>query len=105
MLGPSLALSALLFAIGVLGVVVRRNAIVVFMCIELMLNAVNLSFVAFSQVHGIDGQVMVFFVIAGSVGSGRKTGWNASRCPAALRSVRRACGRHACTVRPTRRGA
>ena len=63
MLGPSLALSALLFAIGVLGVVVRRNAIVVFMCIELMLNAVNLSFVAFSQVHGIDGQVMVFFVM------------------------------------------
>lgn len=63
MLGPSLALSALLFAIGVLGVVVRRNAIVVFMCIELMLNAVNLSFVAFSQVHGVDGQVMVFFVM------------------------------------------
>ena len=63
MLGPSLALSALLFTIGVLGVVVRRNAIVVFMCIELMLNAVNLSFVAFSQVHGVDGQVMVFFVM------------------------------------------
>ena len=63
MLGPSLALSALLFAIGVLGVLVRRNAIVVFMCIELMLNAVNLSFVAFSRIHGIDGQVMVFFVM------------------------------------------
>ncbi len=63
MLGPSLALSALLFAIGVLGVVVRRNAIVVFMCVELMLNAVNLSFVAFSQVHGMDGQIMVFFVM------------------------------------------
>jgi len=63
MLGSSLALSALLFAIGVLGVVVRRNAIVVFMCIELMLNAVNLSFVAFAQVHGVDGQVMVFFVM------------------------------------------
>ncbi len=63
MLGPSLALSALLFTIGVLGVVVRRNAIVVFMCIELMLNAVNLSFVAFAQVHGVDGQVMVFFVM------------------------------------------
>ncbi|HSE27358.1 MAG TPA: NADH-quinone oxidoreductase subunit NuoK [Gemmatimonadales bacterium] len=63
MLGPSLALSALLFAIGVLGVLVRRNAIVVFMCVELMLNAVNLSFVAFSQVHGVDGQVMVFFVM------------------------------------------
>lgn len=63
MLGPSLALSALLFTIGVLGVVVRRNAIVVFMCIELMLNAVNLSFVAFAQLHGVDGQVMVFFVM------------------------------------------
>jgi NADH-quinone oxidoreductase subunit K len=63
MLGPTLALSALLFAIGVLGVLVRRNAIVVFMCVELMLNAVNLTFVAFSQVHGIDGQVMVFFVM------------------------------------------
>ena len=63
MLGPSLALSALLFAIGVLGVLVRRNAIVVFMCVELMLNAVNLSFVAFSPVHGVDGQVMVFFVM------------------------------------------
>ena len=56
-------LSALLFAIGVLGVLVRRNAIVVFMCVELMLHAVNLSFVAFSQVHGVDGQVMVFFVM------------------------------------------
>jgi NADH-quinone oxidoreductase subunit K len=63
MLGPSLVLSALLFAIGVLGVLVRRNAIVVFMCVELMLNAVNLSFVAFSRIHGIDGQVMVFFVM------------------------------------------
>lgn len=62
-IGPSLALSAVLFAIGVLGVLVRRNAIVLFMCIELMLNAVNLSFVALSQVHGVDGQLMVFFVM------------------------------------------
>ena len=42
----------------------RRNAIIVFMCVELMLNAVNLSFVAFSRVHGIDGQIVVFFVIS-----------------------------------------
>jgi NADH-quinone oxidoreductase subunit K len=63
LLGPSLLLSAILFTIGVAGVVLRRNAIVLFMCIELMLNAVNLSFVAFSQVLGLGGQVMVFFVM------------------------------------------
>jgi NADH-quinone oxidoreductase subunit K len=63
LLGPSLAVSAILFVIGVIGVLVRRNAIVIFMCIELMLNAVNLSFVALSQVHGIAGQVFVFFVM------------------------------------------
>ena len=63
LLGPSLAVSAILFVIGVIGVLVRRNAIVIFMCIELMLNAVNLSFVALSQVHGISGQVFVFFVM------------------------------------------
>jgi len=62
-LGPSLILSALLFTIGVVGVLVRRNAIILFMCVELMLNAVNLSFVALSQVHGFGGQVMVFFVM------------------------------------------
>jgi NADH-quinone oxidoreductase subunit K len=60
----SLLVSAVLFAIGVAGVVLRRNAIIVFMCVELMLNAVNLSLVAFSRVHGIDGQVLVFFVMA-----------------------------------------
>ena len=59
-----LALSAILFAIGVGGVVVRRNAIVLFMCIELMLNAVNLAFVALSPYAGVRGQVFVFFVIA-----------------------------------------
>jgi NADH-quinone oxidoreductase subunit K len=59
----SLALSAILFTIGVAGVVVRRNAIIMFMCIELMLNAVNLSFVAFSRSAGIDGQIFVFFVM------------------------------------------
>ena len=63
LLGPSLALSAILFSIGVAGVLLRRNAIVLFMCIELMLNAVNLSFVALSQVQGLGGQVIVFFVM------------------------------------------
>lgn len=62
-LGPSLVLSAVLFSIGVVGVLVRRNVIVLFMCVELMLNAVNLSFVALSGVHGFGGQVMVFFVM------------------------------------------
>ncbi|HXG49796.1 MAG TPA: NADH-quinone oxidoreductase subunit NuoK [candidate division Zixibacteria bacterium] len=60
-----LLLSAALFAIGVLGVLVRRNLIVVLMSIELMLNAVNLTFVAFARFHGsMDGQVIVFFVMA-----------------------------------------
>ena len=59
-----LTLSALLFAIGVMGVIVRRNAIVLFMCIELMLNAVNLAFVALAPYAGAHGQVFVFFVIA-----------------------------------------
>ena len=59
-----LTLSALLFAIGVAGVLVRRNAIVLFMCVELMLNAVNLAFVALSPYAGVNGQVFVFFVIA-----------------------------------------
>jgi NADH-quinone oxidoreductase subunit K len=63
LLGPSLVVSAILFSIGVAGVLLRRNAIVIFMCIELMLNAVNLSFVALSQVHGLSGQVFVFFVM------------------------------------------
>ena len=63
-LNYSLALSAILFAIGVGGVIVRRNAIVLFMCVELMLNAVNLAFVALSPYAGVQGQVIVFFVIA-----------------------------------------
>ncbi|RIJ76121.1 NADH-quinone oxidoreductase subunit NuoK [Nakamurella silvestris] len=59
-----LVLSALLFGLGAVGVLVRRNAIVVFMCIELMLNAVNLSFVTFSRMNGnLDGVVMAFFVM------------------------------------------
>ena len=63
LLGPSLALSALLFTIGVAGVLLRRNAIVIFMCVELMLNAVNLTFVALSTAHGMSGQVFDFFVM------------------------------------------
>ena len=59
-----LVLASLLFTIGAAGVLVRRNAIVVFMCIELMLNATNLAFVAFARHHGnLDGQVMAFFVM------------------------------------------
>jgi len=59
-----LALSAVLFAIGAGGVLLRRNAIMVFMCIELMLNATNLAFVTFSRLHGtLDGQVIAFFVM------------------------------------------
>lgn len=57
-------LSAALFVVGALGVFLRRNVITVFMSIELMLNAVNLAFVAFSRAHGtLDGQVLVFFVM------------------------------------------
>ncbi len=60
----ALILSLLLFAIGVLGVFLRRNVITVFMCIELMLNAVNLAFVSFSRALGaFDGQILVFFVM------------------------------------------
>jgi len=59
-----LALSAVLFAIGVVGVLIRRNIIVIFMAIELMLNAVNLTFVALARSQGtMDGQVIVFFVM------------------------------------------
>lgn len=63
MLDLSLALSGLLFVLGTFGVLVRRNAIIVFLCIELMLNAVNLAFVALSNVVGIEGQIYVFFVM------------------------------------------
>lgn len=57
-------LSAILFAIGTLGVLVRRNAIVVFMSVELMLNAANLAFVSFARMHGnLEGQVIAFFVM------------------------------------------
>ena len=57
-------LSALLFSIGAAGVLLRRNAIVVFMCVELMLNATNLAFVSFARQHGnLDGQIAAFFVM------------------------------------------
>ena len=62
-LGPTLALSAILFTLGVAGVLIRRNAIVIFMCVEIMLNAVNLAFVAFAQLYGVSGYIMVFFVM------------------------------------------
>ena len=58
-----LALGAILFVIGTFGVLVRRNAIIMFLCIELQLNAVNLALVTFSRAMGIDGQVFVFFVM------------------------------------------
>ena len=63
MLAESLFFSAVLFVIGVVGVLTRRNAIIIFMCVELMLNAVNLAFVAFATVYGVGGQVFVFFVM------------------------------------------
>ena len=67
-------LSLALFAIGIVGVLIRRNAIIIFMCIEIMLNAVNLMLVAFSKMHhlkeattnasaGTDGQLFVFFIM------------------------------------------
>ena len=60
-----LSLSAVLFVIGVLGVLLRRNAIIIFLSIELMLNAVNLTLVAFSQAFAdVDGLVLVFFVMS-----------------------------------------
>ena len=59
-----LCVSAVLFSLGVVGVMVRRNAIIIFMSIELMLNAVNLTFVAFGRfLHTLDGQLFVFFVM------------------------------------------
>lgn len=59
-----LVLAGLMFAVGAIGVLVRRNAIVIFMFVELMLNAVNLLFVTFARMKGnLDGQVLVFFVL------------------------------------------
>ncbi|HWH32032.1 MAG TPA: NADH-quinone oxidoreductase subunit NuoK [Egibacteraceae bacterium] len=62
--GHYLILAAALFTTGLVGVLVRRNLIVMFMCVELMLNSVNLTLVAFSRIHGgLDGQIMSFFVM------------------------------------------
>ena len=63
MITEALVLSAILFVIGTFGMLVRRNAIIMFLCIELQLNAVNVAFVAFSNLYGIDGQIFVFFVM------------------------------------------
>jgi NADH-quinone oxidoreductase subunit K len=64
LLNPALFVSAVLFTLGVAGVLFRRNAIVIFMCVELMLNAANLAFVALAQNIGVGGQVFVLFVMA-----------------------------------------
>ena len=61
---PFIVLSAILFSLGAIGVLVRRNAIVVFMCVELMLNASNLALITFARVNGnLEGQVAAFFVM------------------------------------------
>jgi NADH-quinone oxidoreductase subunit K len=62
--GAYVGLAVVLFIIGGVGVLVRRNALVVFMCVELMLNAVNLAFIAFARLHGeLNGQIIAFFVM------------------------------------------
>ncbi|WP_310569427.1 NADH-quinone oxidoreductase subunit NuoK [Gemmatimonas sp.] len=63
MISEALIVSAILFVIGVVGVLTRRNAIILFMCAELMLNAVNLSFVALSKMHNVTGHVFVVMVM------------------------------------------
>lgn len=63
MISEALIVSAILFSIGVVGVLTRRNAIILFMCAELMLNAVNLSFVALAKLHGVTGHVFVVMVM------------------------------------------
>ena len=63
MIAEALIVSAILFVIGVVGVLTRRNAIILFMCAELMLNAVNLSFVALAKMHNVTGQVVVVMVM------------------------------------------
>ena len=64
LLGPTMLLSAILFILGVAGVLIRRNAIIIFMSVELMLNAANLAFVAFARSYNVlAGQLFVFFVM------------------------------------------
>jgi NADH-quinone oxidoreductase subunit K len=63
-IADALLLSLALFVLGTIGIFLRRNLITIFMCVELMLNAVNLAFIAFSRSWGtLDGQVLVFFVL------------------------------------------
>ncbi len=64
MIAEALIVSAILFAIGVVGVLTRQNAIILFMCAELMLNAVNLSFIALAKLHGVTGHVFVIMVMS-----------------------------------------
>lgn len=64
MIAEALFVSAVLFAIGVIGVLTRRNAIILFMCAELMLNAVNLSFIALAKLHNVTGHVFVIMVMS-----------------------------------------
>ncbi|WP_411282013.1 NADH-quinone oxidoreductase subunit NuoK [Gemmatimonas sp.] len=64
MISEALIVSAILFVIGVVGVLTRRNAIILFMCAELMLNAVNLSFVALAKMHNVTGHVFVIMVMS-----------------------------------------
>ncbi len=64
LLAPALAISAVLFTLGVAGVLLRRNAIVIFMCVELMLNAVNLTFVALAQRLGAEAAVGLAIILA-----------------------------------------
>src|SRR3712207_4009381 len=74
-----LVLAAILFTIGAVGVLVRRNAIVVFMCVELMLNSVNLTLVTFARATGtIDGQIMAFFVMVVAAADRKSTRLNSS---------------------------
>ena len=85
-----LYLSAVLFTIGAVGVLVRRNAIVVFMCVELMLNAVNLTLVTFARLNGnLDGQVIAFQGGNGTrslrVAASATEGWNAASAPLSAR--------------------
>ena len=76
MIAEALIVSAILFVIGVVGVLTRRNAIILFMCVELMLNAVNLSFVAFSRaLDDIAGQAIVFFVLVVAGGALGFSAW------------------------------
>ena len=63
MLAEPLVVAGAIFVLGTLGVIVRRNVIIMFLCVELQLNAVNLTFVAFSRYVGIEGQLFVFFVM------------------------------------------